>query len=113
MDTPSTDDDRTRGLRDRPLGRVAILLAILLAAFLASRSCASTNSKVDSERAVEIARGAIGFEATGVQVKNLPKGLKRRIWAVRLYTGPATAPFRCRIVEVDPETGAVGVVHRC
>ena len=113
MATPSTDVDRTRGLRDRPLGRVAILLAILVAAFLASRSCASNESEIDSDRAVEIARGAIAFDATGVQVKNLPKGLKRRIWAVRLYTGPATAPVRCRIVEVDPESGAVGALHRC
>jgi hypothetical protein len=32
---------------------------------------------------------------------------------VRLYTGPATAPVRCRIVEVDPESGAVGALHRC
>jgi hypothetical protein len=49
-----------------------------------------------------------------VQVKNVPRSLQqRRVWAVSLYTGTATAPEKCRLVEVDASSGAVVAVHTC
>jgi hypothetical protein len=43
-----------------------------------------------------------------VQVRLFKKGLKSRpYWGVSLYVGSNTRPTRCRIVQVDAQTGAV------
>jgi hypothetical protein len=114
VDTSSFEDGTRRGLRDRPLGKIAILLAVLLTALLVARSCGSSQPQVTQDEAVEIARDAIDFEPTRVQVRNVPRSLQgQRSWAVSLYTGTATNPLRCRLVEVDARSGRVVSIKRC
>ena len=111
MATPSTDagSERGRSLRDRPLFRVAVLALVLLLAFLASRSCASRDTEVSQEEAVEIARDQIDYEPDRVGVRFLPRGIQSRpSWAVSLSTVNAQGDLtRVTVVVVDGETGEI------
>ena len=113
MDTPPTDAGSGRGLRDRPLGKVLLLLAVLLLAFLASRSCASRETEISQDEAVEIARGEVDFEPDRVSVRFLPRGVESRpTWAVSLSTENAEGALdRVTVVVVDGRTGAVAEVR--
>jgi hypothetical protein len=109
-----TGDETRRGLRDSPLGKAALFLGVLLAAFLVARTCGSTAPDVSQERAIEIAKAEIDFEPTAVQVRNVPRGIQgERAWVVSLYTGKATNPGRCRLVEIDADSGRVDSVRKC
>ena len=103
-----------RGLRDSPLGKVAILLAVLAAAYLVARTCGSTDPDVSQAKAIEIAKAEIDFEPRQIQVRNLPTGVEgQRAWMVSLYTGTPSNPQVCRLVEVDAESGKVGRIIEC
>jgi hypothetical protein len=87
---------------------VAIVLAVLLAALLVSRSCGSSKGDVSKNEALEIARASIDFAPAGVQIKNVPGGLgSQRIWAVSLYTGTFLETDRCVVVQIDSDSGDV------
>jgi hypothetical protein len=87
---------------------VAIVVAVLLAAFLVSRSCGSSMGDISKDEALEIARESIDFAPTGVQIKNVPGALaSRRIWAVSLYTGTLRDTDRCIVVQIDSDSGDV------
>jgi peptidase YpeB-like protein len=110
----STDAGIKRGLRDAPLGRIALLVAVLLIALLVSKSCGDNHAAVPSREAIDIAKRQIDFVPDGVQIKNVPRSLQQqRAWVVSLYTGTATAPEKCRLVEIDADTGAVTSVRAC
>ncbi|HYY77109.1 MAG TPA: hypothetical protein VE644_12390 [Gaiellaceae bacterium] len=113
MDSSSSDAGSGRGLRDRPLGKVALLLAVLLLAFLASRSCASRETEISRDEAVEIARGEIDFEPDRVAVRFVPRGVQSRpSWAVSLSTEDAEGVLeRVTVVVVDGQTGDVAEVR--
>jgi hypothetical protein len=113
VDTPPTDAGTGRGLRDRPLGKVAILVALLLVALVVARTCGSTRPDVSSKEAEQIAREQIDFSATNVQIRNVPRGLKRRAWIVALYTGSPGNTGLCRQVEIDADSGDVIRVRVC
>ena len=113
MDTPPTDAGTGRGLRDRPLGKVAILVALLLVALVVARTCGSTRPDVSLEEAEQIAREQIDFRPTNVQIRNLPRGFERRAWIIDLYTGSPSNPGRCRQVEIDADSGDVIRVRAC
>ena len=101
-------------MRDSLPGRLGILLVVLILAALVARSCGDNSPDVSSKEAIEIAKQAITFVPEGVQVKNVPRSLQQhRVWAVSLYTGTATAPRECRLVEVDTRSGDVLAVHGC
>jgi hypothetical protein len=109
--TPSTDagSERARSLRDRPLFRVAALLLVLLAAFLASKSCASRDTEISQDEAVEIAREQIDYEPDRVGVRFLPQGFQSRpSWAVSLSTVNAEGTLtRVTVVVVDGSNGEI------
>lgn len=109
MATPSTGATRTRGLRDRPLGRILLLAGILLAAFAVSRSCGSTDQEVTKDEAIEIARNAVDLTPDHVQIRFVQRGIPPRgYWAVSLYTVDAEdRPQRVRLLLVDAATGEV------
>ena len=87
---------------------------MLIVAVLVSRSCGDNNPDVSSKQAIEIAKASIEFVPDGVQVKTFPRTLnQQRVWGVSLYTGTATAPKLCRLVEIDADSGAVLGVHGC
>jgi len=103
-----------RALRDRPLGKAAILVAVLVAAFLVSRSCGSSETQISKERATEIARGVIDYEPDRVQVRYLKRGFQSQgFWAVSLSTLNAVgSDDKTTVVVVDGQTGDVVEIHR-
>ncbi len=108
-----TDAGR-RDLRDSPLGKALLLLGILAVAFFASRGCASRETEVSKEEAVEIAPGEIDYEPERVMTRFVPRGIESRpSWAVSLATIRADGSFeRVTVVVVDGRTGDVVDVQR-
>jgi len=104
----SSDAGNRRGLRDRPLGRVLILVALLVVAAVVSRSCAGSDPTLSKDDAIAAARKVLVFEADSVQVRFVRQGLPPRpYWYVSFYDGKPIAPTRQQLVKVDAETGAI------
>jgi hypothetical protein len=114
VDTPSSDAGDRRGLRDRPLGKAVLLLAVLLLAFVASRSCAAPGTRISQDEAVAIAKRQIDYEPEKVQVRFLKRGLQSRpFWAVSLSTvGPDGRLERTTVVVVNARSGDVDEIRR-
>ncbi len=104
-----TDAGTRRGLRDSALGKAAILIAVLLAAFLATQSCASRDTEISKEEAVEIARKEVDFQPDRVMTRFVPRGIDSRpSWAVSLSTTDAAGRLeRVTVVVVDGRTGEI------
>jgi hypothetical protein len=101
-------------LRDRPLFKIGAVLAVLLAAFLVSRSCGSVGDEISQDQAVETAKGQVDFEPQHFQVRLFKKGIDSHpYWGVSLYNGPRNEPTRCRVIQVDAVTGRVAAVTAC
>jgi peptidase YpeB-like protein len=111
--TPSSDAGARRGLRDRPLGRIAILLAVLLIAFVASRSCASVGNRISQDEAVAIAKKQVDYVPEKVQVRLLKRGIQSRpFWAVSLSTvAPNGSLERVTVVVIDARSGRVDEIR--
>jgi hypothetical protein len=103
-----------RTFRDRPLGKAAVVLVVLLAAFLVSRSCGSSETQISKERATEIARGVIDYEPDRVQVRYLKRGFQSQgFWAVSLSTVNAVGSYdKTTVVVVNGQNGDVVEIHR-
>ena len=86
-----------------------MLLAVLLVAFGASRSCASTQHAISKERAIEIARARVDFTTDRIQIRYVQRGIPvRGFWAVSFSTVDAKGALnRVSVVLVDAETGVV------
>ena len=86
---------------------------VLLAAFLVSRSCGSSDPDVSQDEAVEIATGAIDFRAECYQIRFLRQGVQSRpFWFVSLWTLDARGDFeKLSLVQVNAETGRVAAVN--
>ena len=112
MTTGPTDSPRSRDLRDRPLGRLALLAAVLLVAFVSARACQSSDG-VSSERAIELAKAEVRFTPDRTQVRLVQQGIPpRAYWAVSLYTvDDAGRPSRFIAFLVDRKTGTVTAVR--
>jgi hypothetical protein len=110
---PPSAAETTRGLRDRPLGKALILVAVLLVAVLVSRSCGSTDTAVSQEEAVAIAERQVSFEPNDVVIRLVKQGLgQHEVWLVGLGVKDAQGNFeRATNVQVDANTGAVLVVQ--
>ena len=108
MATPSTDAARSRDLRDRPLGRLALVVAVLAIAFVSARACQS-QGELSSERAVELARKEATFTPDRTQVRLVQRGIPpRAYWAVSLYdVDSAGRPTRVQAFLVDRKTGEI------
>jgi hypothetical protein len=91
------------------LGRVAILLAVLVVAFLVSKSCGSSGDRIGQDRAVEIAIGELDFEPECKQIRFVRRGIQgASYWAVSLWTLDAAGRFdRVTLVLVNARTGDV------
>jgi hypothetical protein len=96
-------------LRDRPLGRLALLLGVLLLAFVALQTCASREGEIDFKEAEEIAREEVDFEPEEVHVGPVPRGTEL-FWGVSLWTENAAGiREECATVLVDMDTGETEV----
>lgn len=105
---PSSTAGARRGLRDHPLGRVVILVALLLVAAIVARSCTGSNTNVSKDEAIEIAREVLVFEPDGVQVRFVRQGVPTQgFWYVSFYNGTARAPTIVQLVKIDADTGEI------
>lgn len=115
MSTSDTSSDgrksagtQARDLRDRPLFRIAAIVVVLLAAFLATKSCARHGDEISQDEAIAIAREQIDFVPDKVQIRYLPQGIPPvYFWAVSLYTVKDDRPARVQVVLVNARTGEV------
>ena len=86
-----------------------MLLAVLLVAFGASRSCASSQHAISKERAIEIAQEQVSFKTDRIQIRFVQRGIPvHGFWAVSFSTVDAKGALnRVSVVLVDAETGVV------
>ena len=84
-----------------------MVLAVLLLAFVALKTCASRGDEISFEEAEEIAREQVDFEPGKVLVRGVQRGLDAQLfWAVSLSTENAAGiRVECATVLVDAETG--------
>jgi Peptidase propeptide and YPEB domain len=107
-DGHSAQPAKPRDVRDRPLFRIAAIVVVLLAAFLATKSCARRADEVSQSEAIAIAKAQVDFTPDKVQIRYVPQGLPPvYYWAVSLYTLRNGQPNRVQVVLVNATTGAV------
>lgn len=106
--------ETARGLRDRPLGRILILVVVLVAALLVARTCGATETELSKEDAIDIARDRVEYEPDLVQVRLLKRGLQsNEYWAVSLSGREADGSLgQVTVVVVDAKTGDVAEIRR-
>ena len=103
-----------RALRDRPLGKALILIAVLVMAVLVSKSCGKTETKVSQDQAIAIAKEQVTFTPNNVMVRVLKRGFNSRpFWAVSLSVKlPDGQLENVTVVLIDASTGDVTEVRR-
>lgn len=112
---PSTAGESTgRALRDRPLGRLLILVVVLVAALLVAKTCGATRTDVSQEQAIAIARDAVDFEPTTTMVRLVKRGLQSRpFWAVSLSVREASGALsHVTVVVIDAKSGEIAEIRR-
>jgi hypothetical protein len=84
-----------------------MLAAVLLITFFAAKTCASNETEVDQDEAIEIAKKQVDFVPEKVIVRFVQEGLgSGKAWAVSLSTENAVGVRQdCATVLVDGETG--------
>ena len=100
------------GRRELPPRRtiIALIVILLVAAFVASRSCQQREDGIGKERAMEIARAEIDYEPERIAVRFIRRGIPSSgFWAVSL---PGTDPPRVTTVVINARTGKVVEVNR-
>jgi hypothetical protein len=87
---------------------------VLAIAFVATKSCASRETDIGSDEAIEIARREIDFEPERTMVRFTPRGVQSRpFWAVSFSLLDATGnPDRITVVLVNAKTGEVVEIRR-
>ena len=97
-----------RDLRDRPLVRIGMLVAVLLVAFFVTKSCERQQNEITQDEAVAIAKEHVDFTPDDYQVRYLPQGVPPvYFWAVSLYTLRNGQPAHVQVVLVNATTGMV------
>ena len=111
---PPSEPTPRRGLRDSALGKLLLLGLVLGAAFVATRSCASTDRNISSEEAIEIAKKNASFEPCPevqcAQSRYIPRGIPPRYyWGVVLSEDldAEGGPTKFESFLVDAITGDV------
>jgi hypothetical protein len=84
-----------------------MLLAVLLLAFIALKTCASRGDEISFEEAEAIAREQVDFEPDKVLIRGVQRGLDVQLyWAVSLSTeNAAGVRVECATVLVNADTG--------
>ena len=110
---PPTTAGTRPGLRDRPLGKLALLAGVLLLALLVSRGCGSSGDEISKEEAIAIAEREVAYRPDRVQVRLVRRGFQSRpFWAVSLATLDSRGRLdRVTVVLVDAQTRDVEEVR--
>ena len=111
---PAAEPKPRRDLRDSTWGRIAILVAVLALAFLASKSCASNSDEISQEEAVELAIENASFIPCEPQVCRQVRFVQQGVppvgyWGVVLSEGLTAQgrPTRTESFLVNASTGDV------
>lgn len=92
--------------------------ALILLAFLVSRSCQQSQIRVTKGQAIAIAKHQVHFKPKSTQIRLLRQGLNRKpFWFVSLSNpiGSPTDPegfTRLAVVKIDANTGTVEEVNK-
>jgi hypothetical protein len=87
---------------------VLILAAVLLLAFVVTKSCTRQQNEIGQDEAVAIAREHVDFEPDDYQIRYVPQGIPPvYYWAVSLYTLRNGRPAHVQVVLVNATTGDV------
>ena len=110
---PSAAAGTRRGLRDSPLGKLALLAGVLLVALVVSRGCGGSADEISQEQAIAIAEREIAYRPDRVQVRLVRRGFQSRpFWAVSLATLDERGRLdRVTVVLVDAKTSEVEEVR--
>lgn len=90
------------------------MLGVLLLAFAATRSCASSEGQISEQEAIEIATREVSYEPERTQVRLVRRGVpqSRPFWAVSLSTVDSEGRLdRVTVVLIDAQTRAVEEVQ--
>ena len=103
-----------RSGRVRPTwGRILVLIALVVLAAFAARSCQQAQIRISKEQAIAIADRQVDFKPGSTQIRMLRQGLNRKpFWFVSLSDpiGSVVDPqgfTRLVVVEIDANTGKV------
>lgn len=103
-----------RALRGRPLGRIAVLVLVVVAAFVVSRGCQRSQVRITKDQAVAIGQRAIDFRPQSHTIRLVQRGVPpKRFWAVSYWIkNPAGGYRKLTVVLIDANTGKVDKVFR-
>jgi hypothetical protein len=90
--------------------RIAVVAAVLIGAFVVSRSCGTSDIKTSQEEAVSKATAEAGFDPEDTQVRLLRQGIDRHpFWIVSLSTLSADgqAYAHLAVARVDATSGEI------
>ena len=102
--------DETPSRRAPTWPRVAVVVAVLVAAFFVSRSCGTSDIKTSQQEAVAKATTEAGFDPEDTQVRLLRQGIDRHpFWIVSLSTLSADGKTydELAVVRMDATSGEI------
>jgi uncharacterized protein YpmB len=94
---------------------VAVIVAVLVVAFVASQTCQKSSIRLDKNQAIAKATQQVDFKPTSTQVRLLRQGIKSRpYWVVSLSTpGKSEGTFtHIAVVRINANTGKVETVKQ-
>ena len=95
--------------------RVAVIVAVLVAAFVASQTCQKSSIRLDKDEAIAKATSQVDFKPTRTQIRLLRQGITAKpYWMVSLSRpGEGKGTFsRLVVVRINANTGKVETVIR-
>jgi hypothetical protein len=98
-----------QALKERPIGRILVLVGVVILAFLVSRSCQRSYVRITSDQAVAIGEREIDFRPEGHTIRLVQRGIPpKRYWAVSYWIRDGKGGYRkLTVVLVDGNTGKV------
>jgi hypothetical protein len=95
--------------------RVAVLVAVLVVAFVASQTCQKSSIRLDKDQAIAKATRQVDFRPTGTQIRLLRQGITSRpYWIVSLSRrGKRPGTFsELAVVRINANTGKVETINQ-
>jgi hypothetical protein len=95
--------------------RPAVLIAVLLLAYVAAQTCQKSQIRLDKNQAITKAEGQIDFKPKRVQIRLLRQGLNSKpFWIVSLSSpGKVEGTFsELAVVRINANTGRVESVRQ-
>ena len=93
---------------------MAVIVAVLVVAFIAAQTCQKSQIRVDKDRAIATAKERIDFTPTRTQIRLLRQGVTSKpYWIVSLSipTEQEDVFSKLALVKIDANTGKVHSVE--